>query len=670
MRFRGLILTLPAAIAIGACDDNSGPNLSGVSGSQIISVKIQPEADTILIPDTVRTTDRLQLRAVARDFSGGVLPISRYVWRSSDTTVARVDTLGLVTPLKLGEVQITASASRIGTASVVILPAENRLIVSPSVDTIFVDNPVVAARDTARLKAIAFDTGGRPLPGVRFSWQSSAPSVATTDSSGKVTAISPGRTTLTVRSPNARATSIVEVAPLARNVSLTAPSLQVLDGDTVQLTARAFDYAGRVIPRRFSWRSSNTAVASVDSAGRVAFIAPGGATIVTTTAFRSDSITVTAQPRKLIQLELGNDFSCGVAMLGRAFCWGKGSAGQLGSIGDSTCFADSLPATRSPCAIAPKRTSLPDLSLSVVAAGDSTGCGISDAKQLYCWGDDTFGQVGNGSGGGGAQLRLATVGAESFTSITVGGAHACALNVGGRAYCWGQDSTGQLGDARRVNSTTPIPVVGSNGLVAQALQYVAISAGAKHTCGLTSDGGALCWGDGSVGALGTGSSQSSDVPSQVAGRPFTRISAGRTHTCALSTGGEVFCWGSNSSGQLGISATTNQLNPVSVGVGYAAIAAGDDFTCALSTAAQISCWGKNSHGQLGRGEPFPGGFSATPTPISSSLRFSSLAVGRRHVCAIDVNGDAWCWGSNIFGALGNSLQAAVRSSPEKVARLR
>lgn len=664
-----------------ACNDESAPNISGVDGGQIASVTIQPVVDTLFIPDTIRATDRLQLSAVATATTGVALKKLRYVWASSDSTIARVDSVGLVTPIRTGSVVITASAARVGTATVVILPAANRLVVTPAIDTIFVDDPIVSTRDTVRLSVAAFDPSGAPLTGVRYTWQSATPTAATVDSLGTVRAIGLGSSILTVRAPLRLATATVAVLPVVRNVVVTDPLPQSVDGDTVQLVARAFDYTNQVVTRKFAWRSLNPTVATIDTNGRVIFIAPGSATLSVTTAFVADSVTVISLPRQLLSLDVGGDYSCGVATLGRAYCWGKGTVGQLGSAADSTCVDNINPTARVACAIAPKRVIAPAIAFSVVVAGDSTSCGISSAQQLYCWGDDTYGQIGNGSGGGGAQPRLATVASERFTSLTSGGGHACALNLAGLAYCWGKDSTGQLGDARNVNSTTPIPVIGPDSQPSGALRYTAISAGANHTCAIAADRRAWCWGAGSRGVLGTGDTLRAVVPKRVVGdRLFIAISAGTDHTCALGTDGGVYCWGDNTLGQLGLGTTTLSFSSSPVAslesAGYTAISSGVRGSCALSGGGSVFCWGHNEYGQLGRGEPLtvpnPGSFSPIPSPIINPFakQFTSLSVGRRHACALASDNTTWCWGSNFLGSLGNQLQAAIRTTPVQVARLR
>lgn len=575
----GLILS-----AVVACsDDEFGPNISGVGGEAILDVRIQPTVDTIYIADSARASDQVKLTAIAVGRTGAPIQVKGFVWRSSDPTVAHVDTAGVVTALALGTVEITASAYRVAKATVVILPEVTSVTVSSS-------------------------------------------------------------------------------------------AAQVLAGDTLQLTATVLDHLGQPIRQRITWSSANAGVARVDSTGRVIFTAPGTVAFTAATEFGSGTVTVTALARKLLSVDAGGDFTCGVASLGRGYCWGKGGAGQLGSAADSTCFDDlASPAeARVDCAIAPKPMGSPSIAFSVIAAGDSTACGISTQQLLYCWGDDVHGQVGNGQNVGGAEPKHASVGGERFTALSSGSGHSCALNITGLAYCWGKDSTGQLGDHRRVNSTTPIPVVGTTGLVGDAQRFTRISAGGAHTCAITAAGSAYCWGDGRRGALGNGGASISDVPVPVtAGEPLGDISAGRNHSCGVAPSGNLYCWGANDFGQVGtVVPPASQLTPRLVGGGYIAVSAGDFFTCALTTGRAIHCWGSNSHGQLGRGEPNPTGTSGAPSGVVGGITFTSVSAGRRHACGMGADGETYCWGANMLGALGSQLQAALRSAPQKVAALR
>jgi alpha-tubulin suppressor-like RCC1 family protein len=282
--------------------------------------------------------------------------------------------------------------------------------------------------------------------------------------------------------------------------------------------------------------------------------------------------------------------------------------------------------------------------------------------------------------------------AQTFTTISVGGQHTCGLATGGLAYCWGSDAFGQLGDARNVNSTTPIPVVTNAGTAV----YASISAGWRHTCAVAANGAAFCWGSNERGQLGIGTSGGfADTPVPVGGGlQFASISAGGDHTCGITTGGAAFCWGSNLSGQIGNGTSTAQFNsPVAVAGGqtFTRISAstgtasvdpetlaawkllGKGHTCGLTTGGAVFCWGDNFDLQLGRG-PFTGanGTSSTPVAVVQGARpagvtFTSISTGSRHSCGVTSDGAAYCWGSSVFGALGNTFQAAFRGEPQKVA---
>ena len=397
-------------------------------------------------------------------------------------------------------------------------------------------------------------------------------------------------------------------------------------------------------------------MATVDANGRAIFLRSGSATFTAKSAFTTSAVTVNALERQFQSIDGGADVTCGYTNLGRGYCWGNGNFGKLASPADSACYG---PAGAAPCTLAPKRFSGPSLEFTTISVDSTNGCGITKDKLVYCWGPNDVGQLGNGQKGGGAQPTLATVAQERFDSISVGVSHVCALNTARRAFCWGRDQEGQLGDSRRINSTTPIPVAGSRA-------YSAIAAGDKHTCAI-STGQVYCWGSNDLGQLGRGTiGGQSDVPTPVTStQSFMAISAGRDHTCALTTGGEAFCWGGNDNLQAGTSDGFPVAAPAAIGGGaFMRISAGATHTCALTAAGSISCWGSNESAQIGNATI---GGSLGRTTVQSTVPFKSMTVGSSHTCAIGTDGETYCWGSNVFGALGNELQAAFRSTPEKVA---
>jgi alpha-tubulin suppressor-like RCC1 family protein len=394
----------------------------------------------------------------------------------------------------------------------------------------------------------------------------------------------------------------------------------------------------------------------VDANGRVVFVRSGSATFTAKSAFTTSAVTVNALERQFQSIDGGADVTCGYTNLGRGYCWGNGSFGKLASPADSSCAGTSGVA---PCTLAPKRFAGPALEFTTISVDSTNGCGITKDKLVYCWGPNGAGQLGNGQKGGGSQPTLATVAQERFDSISVGVSHVCALNTARLAFCWGDDTYGQLGDAEKINSSTPIPVAGGRA-------YSAIAAGERHTCAL-SNGQAYCWGSNDLGQLGNGIiGGESDTPVAVSGgQTFMAISAGRSHTCALTTAGEAFCWGDNGNLQAGTSDGFPVALPASVGGGaFARISAGATHTCALTSGGSISCWGSNESGQIGNATI---GGSLARTTVQSTVAFRAMTVGSSHTCAIGIDGETYCWGSNSYGALGNELQAAVRTTPQRVA---
>lgn len=649
-----------SVFVFASCEDGAGvgPNINSVPGYSISSVRVSPSTATMFVPDTIRTSDRITFTAIAIGKSGGILSGVQFVWTTSDPSIAVIDSSGTVTPVTTGTVEISASAHKIGKATLVILPATQSVHVSPALDSIFVDEPILAVRDTLRLLATATDVFGDPLTGVTFAWQSSAPSIATVSASGVVRAAGLGDALITVSANGASAVSSIRVVPVVASAELTAHPSQVLALDTVQLVAVARDYSNAPVPRTFNWSSSNPSVATVDASGRVQFLSTGQVTITARTAFRTTSTSITVLERALISMDAGEDFTCGFANLGRGYCWGLAEDGRTGVEPDSTCFDGP-----SECILPPKRMNRPELSFTAISAGGDFACGIATDQLLYCWGSDVEGQIGNGLDGAGVTPSLATVKSERFKTVSAGTHHACALNLTGRAFCWGSDTDGQLGDVGLINSTTPIPVSDST------LQFTAISAGDRHTCGITTNGNAYCWGRGDEGQLGNGGNGQRQTPTLVtSGLTFTAISAGDAHTCAVATSGSIYCWGANAAGQLGNGGTTPQNGPVLVSgsAGYTAVSAGGNHTCGLA-GSQVRCWGGGEFGEVGHGIAA----SPVPGPVSvAGLQAMSITAGANHTCAISTAGESWCWGSNIWGALGNEFQAAIRATPQLVARPR
>ncbi|OUZ09116.1 hypothetical protein BHE97_11475 [Aeromicrobium sp. PE09-221] len=356
-----------------------------------------------------------------------------------------------------------------------------------------------------------------------------------------------------------------------------------------------------------------------------------------TTGF-TDDLTAPAEidGKPVTAIAAGGVQTCALSETGDAYCWGSNRYGQLG---DGTDDASLVPV---------QVTGLDDPVIAITA-GDWHTCALTttDAGTVYCWGYNGFGQLGDGTTTDSfVPVQVAGLD-EPVIAITAGVTHTCALTDTGDVYCWGDNGYGRLGDGTDDASLVPVQVTGLDEPV------TAIAAGRTHTCALTDTDDVYCWGDNGYGRLGDGTDDASLVPVQVTGLDkVTAITTGFTHTCALTTTGDAYCWGY---GRLGDGTDDASLVPVQVtGLDepVTAITAGWYHTCALTTTDTAHCWGNNGDGQLGNGTD---GASLVPVQVTG-LDDPVTAITARvtHTCALTTTGDAYCWGNNVHGQLGNN----------------
>jgi alpha-tubulin suppressor-like RCC1 family protein len=248
--------------------------------------------------------------------------------------------------------------------------------------------------------------------------------------------------------------------------------------------------------------------------------------------------------------------------------------------------------------------------------------------------------------------------------LTCGGWHSCGISAGGKAWCWGLGFSGQLGSGTSSQSSG-IPVQVLDSVIVGKKAFVQITAGEFHSCGLSSEGIAYCWGSDDSGQLGNPEEwESIDYPipvDQPAGVFFLQLAAGRLHTCGLSSGGVAYCWGSDGHGQLGNgdSSTNNQQSPTELDltiigdVAFVQLAMGDHHTCGLTAQGTVHCWGDGSSGQLGNYKP---NLTRPEDAVETSQEFVHLVAAHEHTCGVTPTGGAFCWGSDIDGVLGNGTQ--------------
>ena len=346
------------------------------------------------------------------------------------------------------------------------------------------------------------------------------------------------------------------------------------------------------------------------------------------------------------------------------FTWGSNRFGQLGN--QSVVGKSLVPVVVTAGALAGKRVT------SVTGGGLHT-CALAESK-AYCWGRNVEGQLGNGESGADVQsaVPVAVVGLpEPVTTISAGDLHTCAL-AAGAMYCWGEGEAGQVGDGAL--TFRPLPTLVDTSGVLKNKTITSIDAGVAHTCAVA-DGAPYCWGGNFFGQVGNGTT-GLQVPLPVAvdvapfgGQPVTTIRAGRFHTCALA-GGKAFCGGANTFGQLGDDTTDPKSVPVAVkmtgaldGKSFTAVRTGGNHTCAL-TDGKPYCWGDNFLGQLGSATPDD---SDVPVPVVTSgalagKAITALTLGNAFSCVV-ADGQPICWGYNFSGELGRGSAEASSQVP-------
>jgi alpha-tubulin suppressor-like RCC1 family protein len=302
-------------------------------------------------------------------------------------------------------------------------------------------------------------------------------------------------------------------------------------------------------------------------------------------------------------------------------------------------------------------------------------------RTLRAWGLGSDGELGNGHRKNDQPVPVLVRLRRSVrvTSVRAGCDDAIALTSRGRAYAWGDNRTGELGDGSRTSTDKPVRVRLPTGT-----KLTAIRAGCRHNLALTSKGHVLAWGENALGQLGTGTKRNRSRPARVkipAGTRIKAISAGCDHNLVLTTSGHVLAWGFNDDGQLGIGSHRNRLRPARVKFpGHPKIkiiAAGCDHSLAVAASGQLYGWGRNADGELGDGSTTErdtperislDGPVRTGQPASgaATARITALFGGNRHTLALLSNGFVLAWGDNSAGQLGDGMPGSS-DSPVEVA---
>jgi alpha-tubulin suppressor-like RCC1 family protein len=385
---------------------------------------------------------------------------------------------------------------------------------------------------------------------------------------------------------------------------------------------------------------------------------------------------------RLVALSGGLSSTCGLDGDGTAWCWGDGPVG--------------LPEGSSASPVAIPASDV----YRRVTSGASFACGLTRAGRIACWGWNGAGGLGRGA----ARSRPSPVPlAGPLATLVAGFLDTCGLTAAGEAWCWGNNEHGNLGDGTEWLRYRPQVLPGvpalrellvsrvfSCGLDVDAglwcwgrtvadepsrpapeqagRRFLAATAGQEHLCAVDEAGAAWCWGGNGAGQLGTGDLESHwEEPAPVLGEiAFRRLASAAFTTCGVDDHGRAFCWGSNRSGQVGPSLAWAVTTPLELTFGTRAairqVIPGEYHACALDADGQAWCWGNGTYGELGDGT---GRGHADPGPVAQTLGFVELAVGGAHACGLTGEGTVWCWGVNAHGQLGDGT-LANRFAPVRV----
>ncbi len=287
-------------------------------------------------------------------------------------------------------------------------------------------------------------------------------------------------------------------------------------------------------------------------------------------------------------------------------------------------------------------------SILALSAGYAHTCAIIGGGQLWCWGDNRDGQLGDPSLGTGTTTPRRIGAATDWTDVVCAGhfdvpmsrpaGYTCGIRAG-RLYCWGKNDSGELGLGDRTPVATPTRVGASN-------DWTTLSAEWAHTLGLQLDGSLWAWGEGGNGANGNGSAMDQLTPVRVGSATWREIAAGDDHGCGIQSDGSLWCWGNGTNGETALGMESIVFTPTRVG--SATSWHGLTANCALRGRGDLYCWGNNVEGRVGDGTTMP---ALTPVPVGSS--FIRVRTSLESTLAIFIDGSLWAWGLNDTAQLGD-----------------
>ena len=558
----------------------------------VATILLDRGAVTLAVGDTTR------LHATLLGPTGDQPTDTSVKWKSSDSIRATVSSSGLVTGRYPGSATITATAGTHSAPAQISIPTPVASVsIAPDSDTLAEGDSTTlqaTALDSAGSPLAARGFIWQSMDtGIAYVVPLLINTARVTASHAGVTWIvgaSEGRR-------DSAAIRVVHLP--VTEVVVSIDSATILLHNSVSVGATTRDSAGgNLVSRQIHWSTTNPAVAvptpDTGSLVTVTILASGVAGVVATSEGKSDTAFITGEEVTYTSIGSGILGTCATTADSLVFCWSEGSAptapamklplgtitvGQnhLCGLANGTAYCGASPGTL---------TAVPGgHAFTSVAAGSFHTCAIAADSTAWCWGLNDGGQLGDSSLLD-SPTPVQVAGSHRFIAISAGAETSCGLVFGGTVFCWGQNFDGVLGTGDATSFVPyPRPVAGG-------MTFTTISMGLLHACALRSGGQAYCWGDNQYDQLGTGAADS--VPTAVSGGlTFVAIKAGASFSCGSDAGGIGYCWGDNSRGQLGNPLTlVTSSTPVVVsgGLTFQTFGGGFHDNCALTTNGAY-CWG-------------------------------------------------------------------------------
>ncbi len=703
--------------------------LAGGGGTVLRGYRGATVAVTPGTANVVATGQTVQLAAAVQTAGAQAIAGASLIWLSSNTAVATVNASGLVTPVGEGNVNISARAS--------VAADTTPMTVS------FTFGGTLSASTAGFTDTLVITPGSLSWDGDETVTVAGVPAWIASQNASEIRALVPA---------TPLGSQILEVGGqgagdnLGQRAALTVDSTFAPQGSA----AAAANITGGTFPRTYFVSVADTAAfhferlepgASMSLAVEVAWQTGANLDFRVTNATATTTInatgttgsnpevsrfvvpadsswrleirkTGTGTPPTMARVTLdrtsigtsigvGYQHGCLLDLDGKAYCWGNNFYGQLGdsTLGDN---GSGVPV--------PVSGGFTFTSIAVGRNYDGHTCALDANGAAYCWGANYYGQLGVGTflappanlvpvvphepapnyrvprkpsldveeglnfpnlTGDPANWQPRPIsGGLTFSQLSAGAIHTCGVTTGGAVYCWGYGYYGQLGD--NVNHTTS-PYGSSTPVLTQApvgVTFVKVSAGDYHTCALASSGNIYCWGYGYGGQLGDGNFSQAATPQLVTGGLlFADVTAGAYHSCGITTAGVAYCWGEGYQGQLGNNnagaafATPQAVLAAGPDSVFLNIAGGASHSCGITTQRTMLCWGANWSGQLGLGS-VPPDQSLVPAAVVGGMNFAGVATGGETTCGVTTFGTTYCWGADYSGQTGT---APFPYSPQEVA---